>query len=102
MNRLLFVLLLLGTLTVLSLGWTGDATACPGCKEALANESEEELGEEYQNLAWNPAHAYSYSVLFMLAVPATILITFGTACWVMTRKPSAPPEKLDWEVDERA
>jgi hypothetical protein len=90
------------TLVILSLAlgaFAPSVQACPGCKEALATQSEDD--PNYDSLGWNPAYAYSYSVLFMLAVPAGILITFGTAAWRLTRKPTAPPEKLDWDVDQR-
>jgi heme A synthase len=71
------------------------AQACPGCKEALASQNEESLADP-ETLGWNPAYAYSYSVLFMLAVPAGILITFGTAAYRLTRKPpQQPPDASD-------
>ncbi|MCS6978160.1 MAG: hypothetical protein NZM31_14295 [Gemmatales bacterium] len=84
--------------------WTGwlflepaRALACPGCKEALASQKEEN-DTDSESLAWNPAYAYSYSVLFMLAVPAGILITFGTAAYRLTRKPpQQPPDVLEWD-----
>jgi hypothetical protein len=79
--------LFLVSLLALSLGWTAGVSACPGCKEALANEAEEQLDDESWTTAYfNPAHAYSYSVLFMLAVPALLLVGFGTAFYRLSRK----------------
>lgn len=46
----------------------------------------ENQDEDQEELYWNPSHAYSYSVLFMLAVPGTLLASFGTACYWMTRQ----------------
>jgi hypothetical protein len=102
MSRFIRILMLTAFLSMLGFGLTESASACPGCKEALSNQSDED-GLDYDSIAWNPNYAYSYSVLFMLAVPAAILITFGTAAWRMTRKPTPPPpEQLEWDIDERA
>jgi hypothetical protein len=61
--------------------------ACPGCKESVANEAAEtENDDTAAALPWNPAHAYSYSVIFMLSVPAALLIGFGTAFYRLSRK----------------
>ncbi len=86
---------------VLLTGWMlsrpPSAEACPGCKEALASQNEESQADP-ETLGWNPAYAYSYSVLFMLAVPAGILITFGTAAYRLTRKPpQQPPDASNWD-----
>lgn len=80
--RLLATCLILG----LACAMVSPAGACPGCKEALANQA----AEDEEATFYNPAHAYSYSVLFMLAVPATLLTVMGTACYVMTRKNPRP------------
>lgn len=101
MKRLLLIVAFLATLTVFTLGLTERATACPGCKEAMANQADEDE-DTLATSSYNPAYAYSYSVLFMLGVPAAILLTFGTAFWRMTRKPRVVPEQLDWGIDERA
>jgi len=42
-----------------------DALACPGCKDGFASGPNAGLGE-----------AYSWSILFMLGVPATIVTVF--------------------------
>lgn len=97
MTRIIALLLLAIGVLGLATGLPRAAEACPGCKEALASQSEVDTDPDADTLAWNPAYAYSYSVLFMLAVPAGILITFGTAAYRMTRRSAQPPDVLDWE-----
>jgi hypothetical protein len=70
MRRLFLALLIVGLVLV---GPAVDvATACPLCKEA--NET-------------NPAlpRAYMYSILFMLAVPATVLTGFGIGFYRLSK-----------------
>jgi uncharacterized paraquat-inducible protein A len=59
---------------ILCLLIAGPAAACPNCKEALAGqESEESL---------RVANGYSYSILFMMAMPFSLL---GAGVWMVTR-----------------
>lgn len=53
-----------------------DAAACPMCK--TANESEDRRPQ-----------AYMYSILFMLAMPATVLTGFGVGFYRLARKQQA-------------
>lgn len=96
------LLLTLVLVLCLNLGWTAAIDACPGCKEALANQDRESEGDDTdaEALPWNPAHAYSYSVLFMLAVPALLLTGFGIAFYRLSRK-AAAPDVLPPMFDER-
>ena len=52
--------------------------ACPMCK--AANEADQ--GED----ANRKPMAYMYSILFMLAMPATLLGSYGVIFWRMTRR----------------
>ena len=49
------------------------AQACPMCSQSIAEE----------NLL---PHAYMYSIIFMLAMPATVFTGFGTAIFLKYRK----------------
>ena len=60
------------------------ASACPGCKEAVA-ASEDENGTPEQSFSSIGA-AYSYSVLFMLGMLFTMLLGFGGAFYRLYRK----------------
>jgi hypothetical protein len=62
------------------------ASACPGCKEAVA-ATDDENGTPANDFSEEGA-AYSYSVLFMLGMMATLLGVFGTAFYRLTRKNS--------------
>ncbi|WP_435006903.1 hypothetical protein P12x_004350 [Tundrisphaera lichenicola] len=52
----------------------GEVSACPNCKEALANQG----GPEAQRLA----DGYSYSIMAMIAMPFTLL---GTGALLIAR-----------------
>ena len=54
------------------------AVACPMCKEA--NEAD---------AAANRPKAYMYSILFMLAMPATLLTGFGVGFYRLSRQQEA-------------
>ena len=49
------------------------ASACPNCKEAVANQSNEQA---------DVASGYNYSVMFMVSVPFTLL---GTGAFAVVR-----------------
>lgn len=68
---LLIVAILFGTLTFVSA--IEPVQACPLCKNA--NETEENLPK-----------AYMYSILFMLAMPATVFTGFGIGFYRLSRK----------------
>ena len=53
------------------------AQACPMCSQSIA---EEDLAP----------HAYMYSILFMLGMPATVFAGFGTMIYLKFRKFYAP------------
>lgn len=53
--------------------WQNSATACPGCKNATATDP-------------LLPRAYMYSILFMLAMPATVFTGFGIAFYRLSRK----------------
>lgn len=54
-----------GLLFVLFCALSIDVLACPGCKDGFASGPNSSIGE-----------AYSWSILFMLGVPATIITVF--------------------------
>jgi hypothetical protein len=52
---------------------SGDLRACPNCKEALSAQPEETVAM---------ADGFNWSILFMLAVPATV---FGSGAYAVRR-----------------
>jgi hypothetical protein len=66
----------------LLLGLTGPAHACPNCKEAVSAQPSEVA---------SMARGYNWSVLFMIAVPFTMLGT-GTLMVVRAARRGALPE----------
>src|SRR6187401_3420779 len=61
-------------MTVALVSWTATASACPGCKEATSEQS--------QNLA----RGFSYSILFMMPIPFLILGSFGGYVYYTVRR----------------
>ena len=69
------------------LAFVPSANACPGCQAAIeAEAAESDAADDADDPFFNPSYAYSYSVLFMLAVPALILTGFGTAWYRLARQ----------------
>ncbi len=66
------------------------AEACPGCKQALAE------GDSGQNVA----KGYFWSILFMMAMPFTIVGTFGTCAYFQVRRARSQTESLANAEDE--
>lgn len=58
------------------------ASACPNCKEAVANQTSDQA---------NVASGYNYSVMFMVSVPFTLLGT-GAFAVVRTARRGGIPE----------
>ncbi len=91
MRRILLTAsLLLGAFFVGPL--VGKAEACPMCR--AANESDEAL-----------PRAYMYSILFMLAVPATLFTGFSIGFYRLSKRQSVMPAELGatgglWGVNE--
>jgi hypothetical protein len=56
------------------------AAACPNCKEAVA--AQDSIAGEEGKPASSSANAYNYSVLFMMAMPFTLL---GTGAFFLAR-----------------
>jgi hypothetical protein len=54
------------------------AHACPMCSQSIA---EEDL----------LPHAYMYSILFMLAMPAVVFTGIGSVIYLQFRQPTDPP-----------
>ncbi|MEZ6040898.1 MAG: hypothetical protein R3C20_10350 [Planctomycetaceae bacterium] len=67
---------------------TSSANACPSCK--AANESDSRLPQ-----------AYMYSILFMLAMPATVFAGFGISFYRLTRKARIQNEQLEAASDAK-
>lgn len=63
-----------GLALALALVAPGSAPACPNCKEAVASQNPEE--------AQRLKSGYFYSILLMIAMPATLL---GTGAFVIAR-----------------
>ena len=61
-------------------GMSAPATACPMCGQA----NEAATGEENRR-----PQAYMYSILFMMAMPATLLAGFGIGFYRLSRKNAA-------------
>jgi hypothetical protein len=64
------------------------AMACPMCK--AANDS---AGEAR-------SRAYMYSILFMLAMPTTVLTGFGIGFYRLSKKPHDPVEPNEIDASE--
>jgi hypothetical protein len=62
------------------------ALACPMCKVANESQSEKETAENLK------PKAYMYSILFMLAMPATLLTGFGIGFYRLSKKNAAAEE----------
>ena len=74
-----------GLVTIcLGLALAGEASGCPNCKEAVANQAG-------GSAAARLADGYSWSILLMMAMPFTLL---GTGALLVTRavKQGALPE----------
>lgn len=61
--------------------WQMSAAACPGCKNATATDP-------------LLPKAYMYSILFMLAMPATVFTGFGIAFYRLSRKAALEQQAL--------
>ncbi len=66
---------------VLNSPWQNSALACPGCKNA-------------NDTASLRPRAYMYSILFMLAMPATVFTGFGIAFYRLSRKATLDHQAL--------
>lgn len=56
--------------------------ACPNCKEGLATQD-------------NSPQAYQYSIIFMLAMPATIFTGFSIGFYRLSRRAAKRRENID-------
>jgi hypothetical protein len=63
--------------TVFAIVLAGDAFGCPNCKDAVAANDPESL---------NVARGYFYSILIMLAMPFTLVGSFGAYVWREMRR----------------
>jgi hypothetical protein len=77
------------TLTTVLFLLAGQASACPNCREAIA--SQDEMAAQYGKETTFMKNGYNYSVLFMMAMPFTLL---GTGAFMVARavKRGAMPE----------
>jgi hypothetical protein len=79
---------LLGTMLMLGLAAAGPLAspvqACPMCKAANESDQNGEVNTK--------PRAYMYSILFMLAMPATLLGAYGLVFWRATRGVRAPAD----------
>ena len=82
-------------LAVALAGSSVPATACPLCK--YANEVPQ-AGEE----ANRKPQAYMYSILFMLAMPASLLTAFSTSFYRLWKKQQAAEQAAAKEADKLA
>lgn len=80
MSRSARLLLLVAMLLLLL--WAGDASACPNCKEALANQTGD---------AARLKDGYYYSILLMIAMPFALLATGAFFVARAVRKGLMPP-----------
>jgi|GEM_PF-3303736 len=65
-------LILAGAVLLACLLVAGDAFGCPNCKDAVNTSDPEGL---------NLARGYFYSILIMLAMPCTLISSFGIYVW---------------------
>lgn len=59
--------------------WAAEASACPTCKESLADNPHGQ----------SMAAGYYYSILFMMSMPFIILTTFGSVCYRSVKRAQA-------------
>jgi len=69
--------LLLGIVAVVVVLASGDLSACPTCKDGVAESDPEGM---------NLARGYFYSILIMLAMPFTLAGSFGAYVWREMRR----------------
>ena len=62
------------------------ADACPGCKDALAENDPQHA---------QMARGYFWSILFMMAMPFALIGTFGTFCYLEIRRKRLEEESAD-------
>ena len=67
----------------------GVASACPNCKESLADPQQHSM-----------ATGYYYSILFMMAMPFAILGTFGSLAYLSIRRARAQQTAIRVEPAE--
>lgn len=67
----------LGVASVVALLLVADASGCPNCKDAVDTSDPEGL---------NLARGYFYSILLMLAMPFTLVASFGCYVWREMRR----------------
>jgi hypothetical protein len=63
------------------------AHACPLCSQSIAEED-------------SLPHAYMYSILFMLAMPAVVFTGIGSVIYMQCRKSAAVDDPLPADSDE--
>ena len=73
-------LILAGAVLLACLLVAGDAFGCPNCKDAVNTSDPEGL---------NVARGYFYSILLMLAMPFTLVGSFGAYVWREMRRQKA-------------
>jgi hypothetical protein len=77
-----------GVAVLLAVALAGEVFGCPTCKDGVAANDPEGL---------NLARGYAYSILIMLAMPFTLLGSFGTYVWLEMRR-----QKRDAEATGKA
>lgn len=65
----------------------GPASACPMCKEA--NEADDPR-----------PRAYMYSIIFMIAVPATMFTGFGLSFYRLAKRGAPAPDPSDPDLSD--
>jgi hypothetical protein len=68
------------------------AAACPNCKEGLAQNDPQ---------GTSVAAGYYYSILFMMAMPFTILGTFGSLAYLSIRRARAQQQDIAAEIESQ-
>jgi hypothetical protein len=63
------------------------AQACPLCSQSIAEED-------------SLPHAYMYSILFMLAMPAVVFTGIGSVIYMQCHKPAAVDDPLPADSDQ--
>ena len=76
-----FALVVIGLLIV-----TAAAEACPGCKDAIAENDPEQA---------RMVRGYFWSILFMMSMPFAIMGTFGTYIYLEVRRARSDRQRLD-------
>lgn len=78
--------LIAGAFTCAALAPASPAFACPNCKESLPDGTREDGSGQPGDGGANVAGGFAWSVVFMMAMPFTLVAAAGGAVWYFHRR----------------